>query len=304
MAINLSQIKDLLLPGLRGLTGKYEQIPRQWDKVFTKFNSDMALERTAEMRYLPVAMLKTEGGQTKFDNNSGERYVFNQEHLEIAIGFAITRKAIDDTLYKSQFHPSNLGLQESFSQAEEIYAANVLNTATTYNASVGGDGVALCSTAHPIDGGTYANTPTTQIGLNEASLLNAMISIRTNFKDQAGLRMFSRGRKLIVPPQLEPVAIRLTKTELRPGTADNDVNAILSTAGGIPEGYLAMDFLTSNYAWFMLTNVAGLAMMSRKPFETDMQVDFITDNLLTKGYQRYSFSYFNGRSIWGSFPTS
>jgi hypothetical protein len=304
MAINLSQIKDLLLPGLRGLTGKYEQIPRQWDKVFTKFNSDMALERTAEMRYLPVAMLKTEGGQTKFDNNSGERYVFNQEHLEIAIGFAITRKAIDDNLYKSQFHPSNLGLQESFSQAEEIYAANVLNTATTYNASVGGDGVALCSTAHPIDGGTYANTPTTQIGLNEASLLNAMISIRTNFKDQAGLRMFSRGRKLIVPPQLEPVAIRLTKTELRPGTADNDVNAILSTAGGIPEGHLVMDFLTSNYAWFMLTNVAGLAMMSRKPFETDMQVDFITDNLLTKGYQRYSFSYFNGRSVWGSFPTS
>ena len=304
MAINLSQIKDLLLPGLRGLTGKYEQIPRQWDKVFTKFNSEMALERTAEMRYLPVAMLKTEGGQTKFDNNSGERYVFNQEHLEIAIGFAITRKAIDDNLYKSQFHPSNLGLQESFSQAEEIYAANVLNTATTYNASVGGDGVALCSTAHPIDGGTYANTPTTQIGLNEASLLNAMISIRTNFKDQAGLRMFSRGRKLIVPPQLEPVAIRLTKTELRPGTADNDVNAILSTAGGIPEGYMVMDFLTSNYAWFLLTNVAGLAMMNRKPFETDMQVDFITDNLLTKGYQRYSFNYFNPRALFGAFPTS
>jgi hypothetical protein len=304
MAINLSQIKDLLLPGLRGLTGKYEQIPRQWDKVFTKFNSEMALERTAEMRYLPVAMLKTEGGQTKFDNNSGERYVFNQEHLEIAIGFAITRKAIDDNLYKSQFHPSNLGLQESFSQAEEIYAANVLNTATTYNASVGGDGVALCSTAHPIDGGTYANTPTTQIGLNEASLLNAMISIRTNFKDQAGLRMFSRGRKLIVPPQLEPVAIRLTKTELRPGTADNDVNAILSTAGGIPEGYMVMDFLTSNYAWFLLTNVAGLAMMNRKPFETDMQVDFITDNLLTKGYQRYSMNYFNPRALFGSFPSS
>ena len=148
MAINLSQIKDLLLPGLRGLTGKYEQIPRQWDKVFTRFNSEMALERTAEMRYLPVALLKTEGGQIKFDNNSGERYIFNQEHLEIAIGFAITRKAIDDNLYKTQFHPSNLGLQESFKQAEEIYGASVLNNATTYNASVGGDGVALLSTAH------------------------------------------------------------------------------------------------------------------------------------------------------------
>ena len=304
MAINLSAIKDLLLPGLRGITGKYEQIPSQYDRVFTKFTSKLALERTAEMRYLPLAQLKTEGGQTQFDNSAGERYVYNQEHVEIALGYAITRKAIDDNLYKTQFHPSNLGLQESFHQTQEIYAANVLNTATTYNAAVNGDGVALCSTAHPIDGGTIANTPTTQVDLNEATLLNGMINIRTNFKDQAGLKMFARGRKLIVPPQLEPVAIRLTKTELRPGTADNDVNAILSTAGGIPEGYMVMDFLTSSYAWFLLTNIAGLAYMERIPYESDMQVDFVTDNLLVKAYMRYSFNYFNFRAIYASFPTS
>ena len=304
MPVNLSAIKDLLLPGLRGIEGKYEMIPSQYDKVFTAFDSKLALERTAEMRYLGLAQLKTEGGQTSFDNNAGERYVYNQEHNEIALGYTMTRKAIDDNLYKTQFHPSNLGLIESFHQTKEIYGANVLNTATTYNSAVGGDGVALCSTAHPIDGGTFANTPTTQTDLNEATLLNAMISIRTNFRDQAALKIFARGRKLIVPPQLEPVAIRLTKTELRPGTADNDVNAILSTAGGIPEGYMVMDFLTSNYAWFLLTNIAGLAYMKRIAFETDMQVDFITDNLLTKAYERYSLSYFNPRAIFGSFPTS
>jgi hypothetical protein len=304
MAINLSAIKDLLLPGLRGLTGKYEQIPTQYDKVFTKFDSKLALERTAEMRYLGLAQLKTEGGQTAFDNGAGERYIYNQEHNEIGLGYAITRKAIDDNLYKTQFHPSNLGLIESFHQTKEIYGANVLNTATTYNAAVNGDGVALCSTAHPIDGGTIGNTPATQVDLNEATLLNTQINIRYNFKDQAGLRMFSRGRKLIVPPQLEPVAIRLTKTELRPGTADNDVNAIHSTAGGIPEGYMVMDFLTSSYAWYLLTNIAGLAYMSRIAFETDMQVDFTTDTLLVKGYERYSLSYFNWRAIYGNFPTS
>jgi hypothetical protein len=304
MAINLSAIKDLLLPGLRGLTGKYEQIPSQYDKVFTKFDSKLALERTAEMRYLGLAQLKTEGGQTQFDNSAGERYIYNQEHVEIGLGYAITRKAIDDNLYKTQFHPSNLGLIESFHQTMEIYAANVLNTATTYSAAVNGDGVALCSTAHPIDGATIANTPTTNTDLNEATLLNGMVSIRTNYKDQAGLKMFARGRKLIVPPQLEPIAIRLTKTELRPGTADNDVNAILTTAGGLPEGYMVMDFLTSNYAWFLLTNIAGLAYMNRIPFETDMQVDFVTDNLLVKGYQRYSFNYFNWRALWGNFPTT
>lgn len=303
MAVNLSAIKDLLLPGLRGIEGKYEQIPSQYDKIFTKHESRMALERTAEMRFLGLAQLKTEGGQTAFDNGAGERYVYNQEHTEIALGYAITRKAIDDNLYKSQFKPSNLGLMESFQQTKEIYGANILNTATTYNASVGGDGKALIATDHPIDGGTVANRPTTDLELNEASLLAGMIAIRTNFKDQAGLKVFARGRKLIVPPQLEPVAIRLTKTELRPGTADNDVNAIMSTAGGLPEGYLTNDYLTSATAWFLQTNIDGLSYMERVKFETDMQVDFITDNLLVKGYERYSFGYYNFRAIWGSFPS-
>lgn len=304
MAVSLGQIKDLLLPGLRGVIGKYEQIPRQYDKIFDRYDSKMALERTAEMRYLGYAQQKTEGGFTSFDNQAGERYVYNQEHIEIALGYSITRKAIDDNLYESQFNPSNLGLIESFSQTKEIYAANVLNTATTYNASVNGDGKALCATDHPIDGSTYANRPTTDVDLNESTLLNAMISIRTNFVDQAGLKIFARARKLIIPPALQPVAIRLTETQLRPGTADNDVNAIKSTAGGLSESYMVCDYLTSPYAWFLLTNIKGLNWMERVPFETDMQVDFTTDNLLVKGYERYSFSYSNPRSIYGSFPTS
>ena len=304
MAVNLSQIKDLLLPGLRGIEGKYEMIPSQYDKIFTKHDSKLALERTAELRFLGLAQLKTEGGQTSFDSGAGERFVYNQEHTEIGLGYAITRKAIDDNIYKTQFHPSNLGLVEAFQQTKEIYGASVLNNATTYNNAVGGDGVSLCSTAHPIDGGSVANTPTVQVDLNEATLLNAMIAVRTNFRDQAGLKVFARARKLIVPPQLEPVAIRLTKTELRPGTADNDVNAILTTAGGLSEGYMVNDFLTSAYAWFFLTNIDGLSYMERVRFETDMQVDFVTDNLLVKGYERYSFGYYNWRAIYGSFPTS
>jgi len=135
MAVNLSAIRDLLLPGLRGVEGKYEMIPSQYDKIFTKHNSKMALERTAEMRFLGLAQLKNEGSQTSFDNGAGERYIYNQEHTEIGLGYAITRKAIDDNLYKSQFNPSNLGLIESFQQTKELYGANVFNNATTYTAS-------------------------------------------------------------------------------------------------------------------------------------------------------------------------
>jgi hypothetical protein len=253
MPVNLAQIQSLLLPGLRGLTGKYPMIPTQWSKIFEQSKSKMALERTVDMRYLPLAALKSEGGSTQFDNASGQRYTYNQEHNEIGLGYAITRKAIDDNLYKSQFQPSNLGLMESFRQTKEIYGANILNTANVFNSLIQGDGKALCATDHPIDGNTVANRPTTDLDLNEASLQSALIQIR-QFRDNAGLKVFARGRKLVVPIQLEYVAERLTKAELRPGTTDNDPNATMTT-GGIPEGYVVLDFLTSSFAWFVLTSI-------------------------------------------------
>ena len=304
MAVNLAAIRDLLLPGLRDVTGEYKDYETQWSKIFQNAKSEMALERTASMRYLGLAQLKTEGGQTAFDNNAGERYIYNQEHNEIALGYAITRKAIDDNLYKTQFRPSNLGLQKSFKQTKEIYGANILNTATTFVNAVAGDGIALCATNHPVDTNTVANRPTTDLDLNESSLLSTMVAISQTFRDNANLRMSALARKLVIPPPLEPVAIRLTKTELRPGTAMNDVNAIMFTAGGLKEGYMVNQYLTSNFAWFVLTDQEGLLYLERVPYETDMQVDFVTDNLLVKAYERYSFGYYDWRSIYGSFPTS
>lgn len=304
MPVALSQIRDLLVPGLWGISGKYAEIERQWPKIFKQTNSQMAVERRASMRYLGLAQLKQEGGPTAFDNAAGERYVYNQEHNEIGLGYAITRKAIDDNLYKAEFGPSNDGLMFSFAQTEEIYGANVLNTGTTYNASVGGDGQALFSGVHPIDGNTISNIANVATDLNETSLLNAGIQIRTTWLDNAGLKIYARAKKLVIPPQLEPVALRLFRSDLRPGTATNDTNAILGMNDSFKEGFIVNDYLTSGFAWFLTTNVDGLIMMNRKPYEMDMSVEFTTDNLLVKGYQRYSFGYYDWRAIWGSFPTS
>ena len=304
MPVALSQIRDLLLPGLWGVSGKYPMIERQWPKVFRQTDSNMALERRTSVRYLGFAQLKQEGAPTSFDNAAGQRYTYNAEHFEIGLGYAITRKAIDDNLYKSEFGPSNDGLMESFKETEEIYAANVFNTGTTYNANVGGDGVSLFSTAHPIDGTTIANEPSPDVDLNETSLLNALITIRTTWRDNAGLKIHARGRKVLAPPQLEPICLRLFRSELRPGTAQNDVNAILGMNDSLKEGYMIWDYLTSAYAWFVLTNHEGLIFFNRKSFETDMSVEFTTDNLLVKGYQRYVPTYYDFRSCWGTFPTT
>lgn len=301
-AISLTALQDLLYPGLFDVEGKYKMIPTQWTDIFRKAKSDKAVERTAQMRYLPTASVKFEGQSTHFDNNSGERFVYNQQHTEFGLAYAITRKAIDDNLYKTQFDPSNLGLNASFAQTKEIIGANVINNATTYDTSIGGDGVALLSPLHPFDGGFNANTPATQMDLNEGAIESSLIAIR-QFRDQAGLKVMAEGRKLLVPRQLIYTAERLTKTELRPGTANNDVNAVRSTAG-LPDGYSVFDFFTSQFSWYIKTTVDGLIYMERIPYEMDMQVQFDTDNLLVKGYERYSFNYNDPLSIYGNTPTS
>lgn len=303
MATNLASIASLLRPGLFEITGRYDQIPSDYDKVFKVTKSKYAVERSVETRLIGLARLKAEGANIEFDNGSGEAYSYNQEHLEIALGFAVTQKAIEDNLYEKDFNLTALNMRDSFLQTKEIYGANIFNAGTTYVASVGGDGKALFATDHPVKGNTVANRAVGDPELNEATLLNAMTGIRTNWRDAAGLKIRARGRKLIVHPGNEQAAVRLTKTELRPGTADNDVNAIRSVAGGLSEGYMVMEYLTAVKPWFVLTDKDGLLYMERVKFETNIHTDNLTNNLLVTGRERYSFGYNNWRSVYGSFPT-
>src|SRR5215472_3394442 len=186
MAISNGQIPALLLPGARKIKGDYAEIPMQVTQVFAEGTSDLQVEFTPSMRYLPLAGLKDQGRQTNFDNAAGQRFVYSHVHVAIGLGYSWTREAIDDNLYKTQFDPTNLGLIKSFRQTKEIIGADVFNQGNVFNAAVGGDGVALFSTVHPVDGYSVPNTPTNQVGLNEASLLYANNLIR-RFRDNAGL---------------------------------------------------------------------------------------------------------------------
>ena len=217
----------------------------------------------------------------------------------------MTRKAIRDDLYKTEFKPTALGLGKAFKEFWEINSFNVFNNGTTYDSSIVGDGKALFATDHPVDGATWANRFSTDLSLNETSLMLAIKNIRTNWVDERNLKIMGRPKRngLTVPVNLMDVAERITKTELRPGTADNDINADRTVEGGIVD-YMTIDYLTSNYAWFVLTqNDEGLKFFERDPYETDMWVDNYTDNLLVKGYQRTGFFFNDPRLGYGTYPT-
>lgn len=302
MAISTAQIPALLLPGVRKIVGDYKEIPTQWSQVYKQGKSDMQVERTVHTEFLGLPALKGQGAATNFQNNAGQKFVYSHIHVAIGLGYSFTRESIDDNLYKTQFDPTNLGLIRSFKQMKEIMAADVLNTGNVYNAAVGGDGKALFATDHPVTGFTVPNAPTTQVGLNESTLMMAGNQIR-RFRDNAGLLVGAQAKKLVVPVELRHVAKRLMETTLRPGTANNDVASVKENSD-LSGGYLVMDFLTSPYAWFVLSDLDGLIYLERIPFETAMHVDFTTDNLLVKGYERFYLGYDDWRCAWASFPTN
>ena len=185
------------------------------------------------------------------------------------------------------------------SYTKQTKAAAVLNNG--FNASYsGGDGVALFSTSHPIvSGGVNSNTPATQTDLNETSLEAAVIQIAA-WTDERGLLIAAKPRKLVVPPNLMFVATRLLETELRVGTADNDINA-LKNNGSIPEGYTVNHFLTDTNGWFLTTDVPnGLKHFVRTPMSTGMDGDFDTGNVRYKARERYSFGWSDPLGMFGS----
>ena len=303
MAIDLASIKNELFPGLAAVEGRYKKIETKWSRLFEKRTSKMALERRTQMAYLPLAREKGEGASTYFDDRAGERWLYSAEMKELSLGYIITRKAVEDNQYRAEFNPSNLGLQDVFATTKEIYAANIFNMGTVLDPTIGGDQKPLFDIAHPLDTGSVANKPATDIDLNESTLLTSMTTIRNNWVDERNIKISARAELVVVPTALEPVIVRLLRTTLRPGTNDNDVNAIQHVGGGLRD-YVVNEFLTSNFAWFVKTDKRGLIYYDRVPFEMDMYVDFDTDNLKVKGRERYAFSYFDWRSVYGSFPTS
>jgi hypothetical protein len=185
------------------------------------------------------------------------------------------------------------------SYTKQVKAAAVLNNGFSSNYP-GGDGVALFSTQHPlVSGGTNSNTPSTQVDLSETALENAVIQIAA-WTDERGLLIAARPRKLIVPPALQFVATRLLETQLRPGTNDNDVNAIVNN-GSIPEGYTINHFLTDTNAWFLTTDVPnGMKHFVRIPLQNSMDGDFDTGNVRYKARERYSFGWSDPLGMFAS----
>jgi hypothetical protein len=298
--INTGQIAQLLRPGLKAVFGQYPTYPEQWTEIFKTYQSDKYQEIEVEMKYLGAADIKPEGAPIATDS-MGQRIVTNYIHKRVGLSFTITKEAVEDNLYQSQFPQQAVSLRNSLRVTKNILGANVLNNA--FNAAYPiGDGQPVCSANHPIDGGVFSNAfagAAPNVDFSEAGVEQAIILIQ-KFPMQSGILSQTMAKKLILPRELQFAASRLLNSAFRVDVANNDINALYHN-DYIPDGYKINQYLTSPSAWFIITDAEdGLKHFQRTPVDTDTYVDFSTDNVMAKATERYSFGVSNSRGIFGS----
>jgi hypothetical protein len=301
MAISRAQLLKELLPGLNALFGlEYAKYGEQHKEIYETETSERSFEEETKLSGFAAAPVKNEGSAIAYDN-AQEAWTARYTHETIAMGFSITEEAVEDNLYDSLSSRYTKALARGMAYTKQVKAAAILNTGFTGSGNpTYGDGQVLFSTAHPlVSGGTNSNRPSTGADLNETSLENAVIQI-AGWTDERGLLIAAKPKKLVVPPSLMFVATRLLETELRVGTADNDINAIKNN-GSIPGGYTVNHFLTDTNAWFLLTDVPnGLKHFVRTPLQNSMDGDFDTGNVRYKARERYSFGVSDSLGVFGS----
>ena len=301
MAISRAQLLKELLPGLNALFGlEYARYGEEHKEIYDTETSERSFEEETKLSGFSAAPVKNEGSAIAYDN-AQEAWTARYNHETIAQGFSLTEEAIEDNLYDSLSARYTKALARSMAYTKQVKAAAVLNNGFTNSSQYyGGDGVPLFSASHPlVSGGTNSNIPTTAADLNETSLEAAVIQISL-WTDERGLLIASKPKKLVVPPSLQFVATRLLETELRVGTADNDINA-LKNNGSVSGGYTINHYLTDTNAWFLCTDVPnGMKHFIRTPLANSMDGDFDTGNVRYKSRERYSFGWSDPLGMFGS----
>jgi hypothetical protein len=278
--------------------GVYDQRADEWSTVFRE-------QAGIPRNYHEEPVLYGFGAAPQLPDGSPVTYqqggvLFLQRYIYQVFGlaFALTRVLVEDGdhIRLGQVYAKHLA--QSLVETKELLCANVLNRA--FNSSyVGGDGVSLINTAHPIASGTFSNQLSTAAALSQTSLEQMLIQIRQAV-DNNGKRIRLQPLKLIVAPGNVFQAEVLLKSVLRTGTANNDINPIKSI-GLLPEGASVISRLTSQTNWWIQTDAPeGFKLLMRRALEKTMEGDFETDSMRYKATERYQVGFTDPRCAYGT----
>lgn len=308
------QFAGEVTPGLRKVFfDQLGKIPKEWRRLFPVVNgiprsqaggpaggayfddhqisslSNLAgkTQGAAVQYQLPV-----EGGDVRYTP-----YVF-------AGGFRMTMEMKDDDLY-GVFAKMSRELAGAAAYCMEVQAFRILNggfvtTSGTGHNGVGFDGKALFATDHtilnPMTTATRSNTLSAAADLSQTSI-EELLTNAENWVNNSGFPTPARLHTLVYGPANSFIAKELTDSELKPWTADNEVNAI---KGELDR--MLVHYLDDPDSFFLLGDKESMDsyVWVRKGSTFDVGDDFDTDDSKAKVMIRVATGHSEPDGLFGA----
>ena len=278
--------------------GVYDQRADEWKMVFREQKGIPRNYHEEPVLYGFGAAPELPDGMAVTYQSGGVLFLQRYLYKVYGLAFALTKVLVEDGDHIRIGKTYAEHLAQSLVETKETLGANILNRA--FNSSyVGGDGVSLVNSAHPIATGTFSNVLATAANLSQTSLEQMLVQIR-NAVDNNGKRIRLTPKKIVTGPSNVFQAEVLLKSVLRAGTANNDINPVKSM-GMLDEGQGNLSRITSTTAWWIKTDAPeGLKLVKRRGLEKSMEGDFDTDSMRYKSTERYAFGFTDPRGLFGT----
>ena len=188
-------------------------------------------------------------------------------------------------------------LADSAKESQEVDAMNLYNNG--FSSETTADGVAIFSASHTLpSGGTFRNILSTASDLSPDALDQALTDFDTVFVGDSGIIKKIQPKYLVVAPGNRKYAKELIGSDLKPDSADNNMNSLKD------EGLMvvASPHLTDSDAWFLqgAPEKTGLRIVNRRGIQTKSEEVFDNDSIKYKASYREKIGCIHPYGLFGS----
>ena len=287
---------DTALPAIRDIIqSKYSQYPAVKDMLFNVESSSRSIEQSTGVTGFK-RMVETPEGMMHATDLAYQWNDKTYNPVKYTLGFSYTREMLEDDQYGIIAKLSE-ALGKSGFDTQETHGAELFSDAFTGATFVGGDGLALCSTVHPLVSGVEQNTLSNAADLSVVSLQQATIDMQDTTDDR-GLLLNIMPKWLLLPNELQYVGFELLKSNLLPGTANNNINSLQETK----LSPVVWNYLSDPDAWFLVADKGqhDLHWYNRSPFEISDYDKPEIEAKVVKSRMKYSRGFNDWRGVFGS----
>lgn len=296
----------LFRPGLRkDFLDTYED----WETLYSQYLKESTTD-LPEQRATVIA-----GFNRLYEIGDGEAVTYERARMgpvvqgidrEFAVGYALTKKTVEDDQY-NKANQASKWLARASRLTYEYRAAQLLDDAFTGTNFLGIDSQPLISAVHTGIGtsATLTNKASSPVALSVAGI-TALMDLCQNMKDENGDPIIMWPSKLLIGNAAGQMnkALQIFGSDKEPFTANNQDNAIKKRLPITKESIIMNPYMQSTTNYFLIDpRLNDCNLVIRRPVTMNDTFDFNTNSMLNRVDTRFLVWFVNWRGWVGANPT-